>query len=80
MRRVRQIAVGGTVGGLSMLDEIFEEISAAGLRDDRTIRSELLRQVKIYNYVPKPAEEIYADAVFAEYLNKQNEMKNNGKN
>ncbi|WAI00200.1 hypothetical protein [Methanogenium organophilum] len=72
MRRIRQISVGDTVVGLSMLEQIFEDVAGADLSPDTIIRSELLRQVKIYNYVPKPAEEAYADAVFAEY---QNELK-----
>lgn len=67
MRRVRQISVGGNVVGLSMLEEIFEEVADAGLSQDADIRRELIRQVKIYNYVPAPAEATYADAIFAEY-------------
>ncbi|GAB7016452.1 hypothetical protein [Methanogenium cariaci] len=67
MRRIRQISVGDTVVGLSMLEQVIEDVADADLSQDTKIRSELLRQVKIYNYVPKPAEEAYADAVFEEY-------------
>lgn len=67
MRRVRRISVGNIVVGLSMLEQIFEEVEGAGLPSDSAVRSELLRQVKIYNYVPGPAEEAYADALFEEY-------------
>ncbi len=76
-RRIRQISVGGTTVGLSMLEEIFEDVAGADLSRDTDIRRELIRQVKVYNYVSTPAEEIYADAVFAEY---QQEMKKNGNN
>lgn len=67
MRRIRQISVGGTTVGLSMLEQIFQDVTGADLSRDTDIRTELLRQVKVYNYVPKPAEESYADAVFEEY-------------
>lgn len=67
MRRIRQISVAGTTVGLTMLEQIFEDVADADLPQDTKIRSELLRQVKIYNYVPKPAEEAYADALFEEY-------------
>ena len=50
-----------------MPEHIFEEIAGADRIPDTKIRSELLRQVKIYNYVPTPAEETYADAIFEEY-------------
>jgi hypothetical protein len=32
------------------------------------IRTELLRLVKIYNYVPSQAEKAYEDALYSEYL------------
>ena len=67
MRRIRQVSVGGTVVGLSMLEQIFKDVADTGLSQERDIRSELIRQVKIYNYVPKPAEKAYTDAVFEEY-------------
>ena len=77
MQRIRQISVGGTVVGLSMLEQIFQDVAGADLTRNTDIRSELLRQVKVYNYVPTPAENAYADAVFEEY---QKEMKKNGNN
>ncbi|KAF1073405.1 hypothetical protein [Methanogenium sp. MK-MG] len=77
MRRIRQISVGDTVVGLSMLEQIFEDVAGLDLIQDTDIRRELIRQVKVYNYVPAPAEKAYADAVFAEY---QKEMKINGNN
>lgn len=67
MRRIRQISVGDSVVGLSMLEQIFEDVAGADITGETDIRRELIRQVKIYNYVPAPAEETYADAVFAEY-------------
>lgn len=68
MRKIRQVSVGETVVGLSMLEQIFKEVADSGLSQDSDVRRELIRQVKIYNYVPKPAETAYADAVLNEYL------------
>lgn len=67
MQKIRQISVGDSVVGLSMLEQIFEYVADAGHSQDADIRRELIRQVKIYNYVPAPAEATYADAIFAEY-------------
>lgn len=71
MRKIRQVSVGNTVVGLSMLEQVFRDVADSGISGNSQIRSELLRQVKIYNYVPKPAEDAYADAVFEEYQKEQ---------
>jgi hypothetical protein len=67
MRKIRQISLGGNIIGLSMLEQVFEDVAGADLTQDTDIRRELLLQVKVYNYVPKPAEKAYADALFEEY-------------
>jgi len=72
MRRIRRIEVGGVVVGLAMLDDILADVIDRGLSGETAIGDELLRQVKIYNYVPKEAESLYREALLAEY---QNEVK-----
>jgi hypothetical protein len=67
MRRIRQVNVDGITVGLSMLDAIFAEVASLDLSTDEKIKNELLRQVKIYNYVPRQAEEAYGEAVLKEY-------------
>ena len=73
MRRVTLIDVGETAIGLTMLDLVFAEVHRLGLTDDATVRAELLKRVKVYNYVPPPAEDAYAGAVYREYAKWNNE-------
>lgn len=69
MRRVTLVDVGETTIGLAMLDLVFAEVQRLGLADDAAVRTELIRRVKVYNYVPPPAAEAYAAAVHREYAN-----------
>jgi hypothetical protein len=72
LRRVRRIEVGGVVVGLVMLDDILADTIALNLSGEIAIGDELIRQVKIYNYIPKEAEPLYRAAILREY---QNEVK-----
>lgn len=72
MRRVTPVDVGETTIDLAMLDLVFAEVQRLGLADDAAVRTELIRRVKVYNYVPPPAAEAYATAVYREYA-KRNE-------
>lgn len=72
LRRVRRIEVGGVVVGLAMLDDILTDTVALALSGDGAIGDELIKQVKIYNYIPKEAEPLYRAALMREY---QNEVK-----
>lgn len=67
LRRIRQIDVGGHPIGLAMLDAVLGEVIALHLSDDGAIGDELLRRVRIYNYIPPGAEEEYRIALLAEY-------------
>ena len=67
MRRVKPVEVNGATIGLAMLDLVFAEVHDLGLNDETAVRAELLKRVKVYNYVPPPALEAYAGAVYREY-------------
>ncbi len=67
LRRIRQIDIGGHRIGLAMLDAVFEEVSRLDLPGEGPVMDELLRRVKVYNYVPPGAEETYRKALFAEF-------------
>jgi hypothetical protein len=67
MRRIRQVNVEGIIVGIAMLDSIIREVIALNLQNDRDVETELIKRVKIYNYVPKSAEEAYAAALLREY-------------
>lgn len=67
LRRIRQVDVGGIVIGISMFDHILAEVKALNLTAEKEIGDELLKRVKIYNYVPVSAEEKYRIALLREY-------------
>lgn len=69
MRRIRRIEVGEVVVGLAMLDDILADVAESDLSGDTAIGDALIKQVKIYNYVPKEAEPLYRAALLAEYRN-----------
>ena len=67
MRRVKPVDVNGATVGPRLLDLVFCRGAALGLTDESAVRAELLKRVKVYNYVPPPAAEAYAGAVHREY-------------
>lgn len=67
LRKIKQITIGGTLIGISNLDGIFKIVSKMGFQENAQLKKELLKQVKIYNYVSPAAENDYADAIYAEY-------------
>jgi hypothetical protein len=73
MRRIRRIDVGGIAVGLAMLDDILAGVGDLGLSGEDAIGDELVRQAKIYNYIPKEAEPLYRAALLAEYRNEVTE-------
>lgn len=68
-RDVHFIYVEGQQIGIVMWDTIFNK--AAEFKDDEDVRGELLRQTKIYNYIPSCAEERYEEALYEEYKKKK---------
>lgn len=71
MRRVKQIDVGGIVVGLAMLEDIIQDVREMNLTNRDRIADELMKRIKIYNYIPEAAEEKYRSALLREYENKE---------
>jgi hypothetical protein len=67
LRRIRQVKINGVMTGITMLDECIAEVRKLKLTDQREIREALMKQVKVYNYVPKSVEEEYAKVLFEKY-------------
>ncbi|MEE9151615.1 MAG: hypothetical protein V3U20_07265 [Thermoplasmata archaeon] len=66
-RMDKKLSIGGIPVGISHFDSIIEEVLEMGLNDEKEIKEELLKKVKIYNYVSPGSEEDYANALFTEY-------------
>ncbi|MDH4268834.1 MAG: hypothetical protein OEV52_00785 [Dehalococcoidia bacterium] len=58
---------GGFQVGIANLDDILKEVAESKLADDNAIRKELIKKVKIYNYVAPSADHEYSEALFNEY-------------
>jgi hypothetical protein len=66
-RKVKKLNIGGILIGISNLDSIIEEVSRLELDDQKEIKKELLKRVKIYNYISSGSENDYEDALYVEY-------------
>ena len=66
-REIVQIRVGKSMVGIAGLIEILEEVKAMSLEDDHAAGAVLLTRVKETSYVPRPAEEVYREALIREY-------------
>jgi hypothetical protein len=58
---------GGFQVGIANLHDILKEVAESKLADDNAIRKELLKKVKIYNYVAPSADDEYSEALLKEY-------------
>lgn len=58
---------GGIQVGIVNLDEILREVANLKLSEDEAIEKELLKRVKIYNYVAPASEADYSRALLDEY-------------
>ncbi|HUV24534.1 MAG TPA: hypothetical protein VMW26_03800 [Methanomassiliicoccales archaeon] len=65
-RKIKRMTVGETSVGIAQLDQIMEEVNSMGLERNK-IGMELLRRVKIFNYVPSGASSEYEKALIEEY-------------
>ena len=53
--------------GISNLENILKEVADLKLADNEAIKKELLKRVKIYNYVAPAADNDYSKALLKEY-------------
>jgi hypothetical protein len=67
LRRVKTIRVNGIPTGIAMHEKVFDEVRDRDIRDEARLKEALLEQVKIYNYIPKDAGDVYAEALVKEY-------------
>ncbi|MDT8358184.1 MAG: hypothetical protein RQ758_06740 [Methanomicrobiaceae archaeon] len=65
--QIRKVKVNGITVGLAMLDSVFAEVEALGPLPEEELKHELLKRVKIYNYIPRSAGDAYAAVLMREY-------------
>jgi hypothetical protein len=66
-RMIKKVVLPGGEVGIVNLESILKEVADMKLVDDETIKRELLKRVKIYNYVAPAAETDYSKALLKEY-------------
>lgn len=65
--RTKSITVKGKEIGIDRLDQIMVEVRALNLTLDKAIAGELLKRVKMSNYVPTARSKDYGEALLSEY-------------
>lgn len=64
----KRIAVGGQQIGIASLDQILEKAFAAQVAPEAELKSILLKELKIYNYVPSSVESEYLEGIWKEFV------------
>lgn len=77
--KVRMLTVGGQSVGLSQLDEVLRSAEGLESQTEEDVKRFLLKQLKIYNYIPSGAEQEYLDAVWKEYLGMRSQGGDSGR-
>lgn len=65
---IRTITVGDQSVGISQLDDILRAARLLGDQAEGSVKEFLMRQLKIYNYIPSGSEREYLNAVWHEYV------------
>ncbi|MFA4823590.1 MAG: NAC family transcription factor [Methanoregula sp.] len=63
----KRILIDGKETGIDHLDFVFDEVKKLRLDNTAQISEELLKRVKVFNYVPTKKMAEYADGLLAEY-------------
>ena len=63
----KRILIDGKETGIDHLDFIFDEVKKLRLENNTAISDELIKRVKVFNYVPTKKMAEYTDALLFEY-------------
>jgi len=74
----RQIMVGGQPVGIAFLDQIIEKALASEGASEEELKAILLRELKVFNYVPSSAEEEYLHGIWEEFAKEQSRRSGRG--
>lgn len=66
-REIVQISIAGKNVGIAQLDKIISKVCAMDLEDEVMIGKALMKEVKIFNYVPSARENDYLESILIEY-------------
>ena len=60
--------VGGQQVGIAFLDQIIEKALASECASEDELKAILLRELKVFNYVPPSAEDEYLHGIWVEFV------------
>jgi len=67
-RSVKKLTLaGGSDVGIANLENVLKEVGEMKLAGDDAVKRELLKRVKVYNYIAPSADGEYSDALLGEY-------------
>ena len=69
--KLQYLVVGGHRIAIAELETILAKAREVQGKGEAAVREVLLKQAKLFNYVPPPAEKVYEDALYEEF--KRNE-------
>jgi hypothetical protein len=69
--KIRQILIDGRETGIDQLDFLIHDVKKLHLTDDALIVQELMKRVKVFNYVPTKKTAQYEEALLKEYKNSE---------
>jgi hypothetical protein len=70
-KRIVKIRIDGLEIGIAQFEDILARISTLNLVEKDAIVQALVKEVKIYNYIPINKEQDYKGAIFAEYFRRE---------
>ena len=74
----RLIMVGGQQVGIAFLDQIIEKALASEGTTEEELRAILLRELKVFNYVPSSAEDEYLHGIWEEFAKERSRRSERG--
>lgn len=67
LRSIRQVKINGIMTGFNGLDACITAVREENLASESAIRASLMNRIRVSNYIPPRAEELYAAALMEEY-------------
>ncbi len=71
----RNLRIGGQLVGVAEIDKIIGKALESSETSEDRLKAILVREVKLYNYVPPAMEKEYSEALWKEYLRARSSRK-----
>ena len=65
--KTRRILIDGKETGIDHLEFILDDVKKLHLTDEEEIVAEIMKRVRVFNYVPTKKSDRYAEALLREY-------------